>query len=555
MGKFFRNGRLISADTVNVRGYRTLTGATEETLWAGTATDRPVPGSEQLRVSSTSVEDDSSKAEVITITITGTMDVAATDVWDCTVGGAVNTGDRIRLTLNGVHYDTDITPGLPNVAAVADEVADAATLGSWDTWTVQIGAGGDENDVITLTVPGAAASPYVHTVTAGQTPTDVATALTALVTADGGRTYDAASAGDTILLVQTTRGAGATITAVWTTDPGLDAAVTVTHTITGVAGQADWTVVSDSIDTVTCTNATPGATGDTVASSYTVDPGGNSTFVAVHTTTGVDADVVAVDDGNDTFSHIVTAGQTTTDVATALAALIDASGPYVASSAANVVTVTGLDGANIAFSDVSTDNQNADLGVAIATTQTSGGGTGIRTLRIDYLDADGVRQSETVSMNGVVAVLTTVTDVTAILAVTAVTSVGSEGCAVGTVSIKDTTGATTFEVVAAGECNAKPGAYVVPARQQAWLAAVHGSASAATEVRVRSDANPATGTVLAGSSYEWAMTHVGTMPGAYNPSYPIGPFPAGATLWMTGKGAGNPTVTASIDAYLEPAGA
>jgi len=660
MGKFYRNGRLWSADTFKFNGTRTLAAATESDLWSGTATTRPTPSGQQLRVVSSSIEDDASKAERQTITIAGTMDptkpkiveitVAGTmqpatfDKWTCTLAGGVNTGDIARLTLNGTNFDTEVTPALNTLVLLSAEVATSGNSGTWDIWKVVPGGTLDNGDEITLTIPGSAA-PFVVTIGGGiLTATNVATELKNAVNADGTCPYSASSFNANLTLTKKVRGAGITPTCTWTTDPGLDATVTVTHEVTGVAGQSAWTCTTDGVSAVIAEHATAGVTADTVASSYAVDGGAASTFVAVHTITGeaadiaaftvdgtsfshtivtgndatavalalknalngqtiggklfaasaagpvitvtgplattytvvntcvntqaggvalsctpnttqanANADILAVSDGTTTFSRTVLTAVLADEVA-ALAALIDASASYTATALAGVITVNAPEGAAaFAFVNASTDNQTADLTVTIATVIAAGGGTGIRTLRIDYLDALGVRQSETVTMNGTTAVLTTATDIGALLGLTAAT-VGSNGSAVGTVSVTNVGNTTTFGGLAIGTNQDDAAAFTVPAGLRGYVTKVAASAGAtATTVKLCSDTNPATGTVVNGAKFVWASALFGTTPEDIDPCVPWGPFPAGAQVWLTGTSAGGAACQGSMEGYNEPA--
>lgn len=72
-----------------------------------------------------------------------------------------------------------------------------------------------------------------------------------------------------------------------------------------------------------------------------VEPPGDDALASGQTVT------VSITRGSatDTFSHTVGAAETSADVATALAALIDANANYVATAAGSVITITGQDGA------------------------------------------------------------------------------------------------------------------------------------------------------------------------------------------------------------------
>lgn len=649
MGKVYRHGKLLSADTWLMHAFRLIGTGAEEDLWPGTAVARPTPAGIQLRLISTSLEDDYAKAERQTITVAGTMNAAVAqsdtvtmtgtiqpatkDKWTCTLAGTIDTGDVLRLTLNGVNYDTAVAAGA-TMASLAAESATGAMSGTWDTYKFTYGGTIDVGDTARLTINGVN---YDVVSTLG-TGAEIANLMAAAAAGDA--LYDVVQIGATaaIKCTKKVRGVGSTVSSVFTVDAGVAATVTTSHVVTGVAGQSAWTCTDNGVSAVIAEHATAGVTADTVASSYPTDGGGASTYTAVHTTTGeaadvaavvlngvtyshtvvtgntldtiatalaalldalptvaasavgavitvvasvagtggaytltnactnnqvggvaltatvasvavgANADVLAVSDGTTTFSRTVTTG-VLADECTALAALIDASASYAATALAGVITVVAPDGAAaFAFSNVSTDNQTADLTVTIATVIAAGSGTGIRTLRLEYIDSTGARAVESVNLNGLTAVLTAATDIGAIVAVTA-TSVGSAGGAVGVISITNVGNTVTYDGIAAGGSETIPGSYTVPLARTAYVLGVHGSASAASELRLRSDVNPATGAVVSNGSFVWALSHVGAVPGTYSPGSPIGPFPAGARIWVTGKGNGN-TVVADIEGYL-----
>lgn len=552
MGKYYRHGRLWSADTFTTQGTRTLAGATESHLWAGTNAARPTPGGIQLRFASTSIEDDVAKQQKQTITITGAMDQATTDKWTSTLAGGVDAGDIARLVLNGVNYDTMVTPVLNTLALLSAEVATSGNSGTWDTWQVVPGGVLDVGDQITLTIPGSAA-PFVVTVGGAiLTATDVADALATAVNADGICPYSAGSSAANLFLTNKIRGVGVVVTCTWTTDPGLNSTVTVTQPVVGVAGQAAWTVTTDGISAVICTHATAEATADTVTSSYVYDPLANSTFVAVHTITGANADILAVSDGTTTFSRTVLTA-VLADECAALAALINADAAYIASAALGVITVeAAVAGVGFAMVNVSTDNQTADLSVVIVTTVANSASTGIRTLRLDYLDAAGVRQSETVALNGLTAVLSTASDVTAVLGL-AMLTFGSGAAAAGTIECTNGADSETYEVISVGATQGLSAALTVPLAHLAYVTVLQLSAGAiSTTVKLKSDVNPATGAIVSGAAYIWQSAIVGTDPAMVSPAAPIGPFPAGARIWLTGTSGAGTACQGSFEGFYEP---
>jgi hypothetical protein len=548
MGKFYRGGKLVSADTFNPTGLRTLAAATEADLWAGTAAARPSPGGVQVEVVSTSVDDDQTRAQKGTITIAGTMDAPLTDEWDGTVGGVPMAGDVCRLTLDGSNYDYLVEPG--DVAAdIATGVKDAAMSGSFDSWQFTIGAGGlAAGDIVTLTIN---ATPYTYAVQPGDTAALVAAGLAAAAAADPLYTVANPPASANVTCIKILRGVGSTVTCAWTTDPGADNSVTSTHTVTGIAAQTAWTVTTVGAD-VNVLHATSGATADTAAGSAT---GGTTFGPLVHTVTGADPDTIAVDDGTTVFSYDVRPGDALADVAAQLAALIDADAAYIATSALGVVTVeAAVAGTSFTFADASVDNQTADLSVTIDNDGLvqNGDGPGVRAVRVDYLDTSGVLQWEIIDLNGTTATASVATDIDEIIGVVA-TEVGSLNGAAGTISVRGVGGGTQFDVVSAGRNEALSAVYAVPLRQRAWVTALQLSAGAtATTVRLKSDTNPATGAIVANGQFTWRLAVVGTDPVKIDPTLPIGPFPAGARIWLTGTHAAGTACQGQIEGYLEP---
>lgn len=455
MGKYYRGGKLISADTFTVKGERTLAGATAETLWADTTqTTRPTPSGEQLHLVSSSAQDDAGIPET-------------TDVWTVTVGGAADAGDVARITVNGTNYDYAVGMGA-TTAIIATGLGDALTHGSTEKWTATPGGNLDVGDTYRIEIDGV---PYNYTVQGGDALATLCTALANVVNTEfgGNAYYTAVGTGTKIVLTAKAAGPTPNVIANLPNDPLADTTFTAACIVAGVAADTNYTATVNA-SVVTLTNNVAGVTADTVAASYPTDAGANSSCTAVHTTTG--------------------AAQTA--------------------------------------------------------------GTGVQAVQLDYLDGDGNRQSETIPLNGTSAVATVATDVAAILALTA-TAVGSSGGAVGTVTVKDVADAVTFDKLPIGANATACATFKVPARNVAWLVAVHGSASTATTVRVKSDCNPSTGAVVANASYDWASMLVGASQSKTDPAYPIGPFPAGATIRLTGTGAANPAVLAVAEGYLEPA--
>lgn len=190
------------------------------------------------------------------------------------------------------------------------------------------------------------------------------------------------------------------------------------------------------------------------------------------------------------------------------------------------------------------------LRVVSDSAQDGAAGTGCLTLRIDYLDGDGVRQSETVTMDGLTPVTTTATDVTAILAVTCMTF-GSGNAADGTITVTNTGATSTFEQVESMGSQSLAAVYKVPAGNQLQVTSIWASASAASQVWLYSDTNPATGAVVSGAQYVWGLFSAVTTHAKHQSMVPAGPFPAGASVWMAAQDAAATLVVGTIEGYLE----
>ena len=193
------------------------------------------------------------------------------------------------------------------------------------------------------------------------------------------------------------------------------------------------------------------------------------------------------------------------------------------------------------------------LRVVSSSANDAAGGTGVREVRIDYLDASGAKQVELVSTNGVVAVLTVATDVSAILHVSA-TEVGSGGAADGEVSFTNGAATETYEQIVTAWNQSQSAVWVVPARKRFWLREVSGNATATATLWLMSDFNPATGQVVTGARFELAEFRVSAWQVSfYTPAAEIGPIPAGARIWMVVQGAAAAVVSGNFAGYHAPA--
>lgn len=104
-------------------------------------------------------------------------------------------------------------------------------------------------------------------------------------------------------------------------------------------------------------------------------------------------------------------------------------------------------------------------------------GTGARTVTIDYLDDTWVEQSETITMNGVVAVTTVATDVYRIQRMYVATA-GAGGAAAG--NITATISANTQAYITAGENDTQLSHYTVPEGKSAKFVRFTASQNGAT---------------------------------------------------------------------------
>lgn len=89
-------------------------------------------------------------------------------------------------------------------------------------------------------------------------------------------------------------------------------------------------------------------------------------------------------------------------------------------------------------------------------------GTGLRRVRVYYLDTNYVEREEFINLNGTTPVLTVATNILRVNKVHAV-AVGSNGLAVGTVSLQAVGGAVTYSAIPAGRNFARQAIYTVPA--------------------------------------------------------------------------------------------
>ena len=115
--------------------------------------------------------------------------------------------------------------------------------------------------------------------------------------------------------------------------------------------------------------------------------------------------------------------------------------------------------------------------VSTSTSDTSNG-TGIRQAHIHYLNGSYQERNETVTLNGTNSVSTVATDILRVNGFHAWTS-GTNGAAVGTVSLLNTAGTFTYDVISAGYASARQAVYTVPAKHFFYISHWQASSGAA----------------------------------------------------------------------------
>lgn len=101
-------------------------------------------------------------------------------------------------------------------------------------------------------------------------------------------------------------------------------------------------------------------------------------------------------------------------------------------------------------------------------------GTGVRTVVIDYLDANYNQQQETITLNGVTPVNTVATNILRINGFHA-TSVGSGGSAAGNISLTNLGGTVTYGYIQTGYNSARQAVFTIPAGKNGYLSHWQGS--------------------------------------------------------------------------------
>lgn len=181
------------------------------------------------------------------------------------------------------------------------------------------------------------------------------------------------------------------------------------------------------------------------------------------------------------------------------------------------------------------------------------GGTGVREVRIEYLDSSGLEASETKILNGTTPITTSATDITFVNAIHAI-DVGSNGVAVGDITIyKLSTPAEVYDMIAIGGNMSLTINYMVPSNKTlhltGWAASVSGKDKRAT-LRLRA-------TQRAGVVYPGVFLFIDSFnlmqSSNRNKFDPYIKIPSGAVIkvsgWVDSPDAGA-YVSASLQGYL-----
>ena len=439
MADYYSAGRLISQEIQHIVAKRSLTGATQEDVWGGTALTRPAPGGAQVEVVSTSPQD---AAEV-------------TDTWTVTIGGGVTQEDVVQITVDGTAYAYQVQ-GTDTTATIAEALKTALMTGSTEIWQITPGGAADAGDTWRTTIDGV---DYDFVAVGGEALPALALGIQGALAACP--YYIAALDGPLVILTATSSGGSPDVSVSMVADGNASGSVSAMQIVAGVNATTAATATRLN-SVVTIESATPGAGGVlVVSSSYTTDPGADSTAVAAHTLTG------AV-------------------------------------------------------------------------------GTGITGLRIAYLDANGKQQVETIATTGLTAAATAAMDLERILSVTS-----TGGAAAGTITIRGAGAGTEYDTIAAGDCQTFSGDCAVPSNRNGGLVkSLVVSASTASEIYLMSDANPATGSVVSGGAFKYAILQAGASSITVDPTVAIAQVPAGARVWLAAKGGAGRIIAGSFDLVI-----
>lgn len=393
-------------------------------------------------------------------------------------------------------------PGGIQLSAASTSAEDDGT--KTDIWDVTVGGGADAGDIAQITVDGVS---YAYRVGTAPTTSTIAEGLKLALTSGS--------------------------VEVWRITPGGVADAGDTWRVTADGTNYDFVAVGAETVAMLCTG---------IANAFA----GSTTYSAVATATNVTLTALTAGAKTDvTASMVNDANASGTIAATQLVNGVNAPTGLTVTRLANVITISS------ATVRVISSSYTTDAGVASTCTsvhtQTGGAGTGISAILVEYLDTNGVRRTESVTMNGTTSVAMVATDCKQVLSVTS-TAVGSNKGAVGTVTLKN--GATVYAQIDAGYNVELAVDTTIPACCLGYIPSVTTAASTASEVEIVSDCNPISGAVVSGAVFHWAMLQASTASETHQPAIAYGPFPNGARVWLRAKGGAARVISACADLYL-----
>lgn len=174
---------------------------------------------------------------------------------------------------------------------------------------------------------------------------------------------------------------------------------------------------------------------------------------------------------------------------------------------------------------------------------------GVRTVHVDFLDANGRERSEVLTLNGTDPVETALHAIW-VQRLTVVTA-GEDGYAAGDITAD--IGGHTFVAILAGDVQSQTGGYMVPAHKQLRLACLTAGCESPVRVRVRTNHDGETG-ITFHTLRHTACDFIGG-PNAEDFDFCDGSpsYPSGTVLAVT-VAVATKTVVATLLGYLEPEG-
>jgi len=110
-------------------------------------------------------------------------------------------------------------------------------------------------------------------------------------------------------------------------------------------------------------------------------------------------------------------------------------------------------------------------------------GAGVRTVRISYLDSTYAATTETITMAGTAAVLTTAVDILRVNAIRVLTT-GTALVAAGTINIANTAGTVVYRTIDAGYTRGRSAIYTVPLGKVLFITQLHVASGYTTSGKV-----------------------------------------------------------------------